>query len=780
MPLGKNADAGDYVKDFYKSKAPQFKGKSKNKRRQMAIAAYLDARDKGKAKSEDMTFKVEVDGLPAMYIDGNSPGQVKNHLRKLIKQPSMIKGVSRMTKYDMKKTYRAKAQGKDVEEEDMSGYLKSIGGPSHRGKTATSADIAAINKHLRDTRKQRVRSHPLGYKHFARSKAASSGLGERYDYPHGTAKAYKAATPGQEKGDGYMEPKQEAARIPRKKGQPANSKKHSDLYTDENPKGTIHGLKFATVADAKASVAKIKKSGRKHAHKIQAAIAMEQRARVAGKNAEAAVYRKYINAMKKKTKNMQELFTIGHTRSYDAAANRAKQNLKHGSKDPMDKRFGTKVGGRKGAHGGVAYKTAADAAKGAKELKKDFPGRKYSVYKMKGDFNKDTYHSKKTGMNHIKRDTEITRKVAHNVSEDAKEFAMANNKEYSAVQKQSHGKVENYIVKQYKNGKTTGVVKRFKGLKQATAHADKQGGDHRVHKEDSHGVRRLPLGKRNPDNPIKKQAKDLLKTIPPSKPLKDLVKMDELKYTTMNKYMSKAKRSMHTAKRSHDANILRGTDPSKDKATVSKRAKGIKLAKSRAVDKIRKGHRADEEFETIKTGPGYRIQRDTDTGATRRVADREKDRKRATQREADAMDMVRANNAQSKKGYKTEKLSIPKIRNIMYKGAKTLGDVQAVRKKKVGKRVARRVAGKLASRALRSLIKNDVQEGKGGKPESFEAQYKRRLVKTTKPEHKEKGYNWRIKGKDRPEISIKLYKSKPGQAEFNKQLRRVAGHEFGG
>ena len=31
-------------------------------------------------------------------------------------------------------------------------------------------------------------------------------------------------------------------RIPRKKGQPANSKKHSDLYTDENPKGTIHGL----------------------------------------------------------------------------------------------------------------------------------------------------------------------------------------------------------------------------------------------------------------------------------------------------------------------------------------------------------------------------------------------------------------------------------------------------------------------------------------------------------------------------------------------------------
>ena len=95
-------------------------------------------------------------------------------------------------------------------------------------------------------------------------------------------------------------------RIPRKKGQPANSKKHSDLYTDENPKGTIHGLKFATVDDAKASVAKIKKSGRKHAHQIQAAIAMEQRARVMGKAGPAAVYRAFINSMKKKTKAMQK------------------------------------------------------------------------------------------------------------------------------------------------------------------------------------------------------------------------------------------------------------------------------------------------------------------------------------------------------------------------------------------------------------------------------------------------------------------------------------------
>ena len=48
----------------------------------------------------------------------------------------------------------------------------------------------------------------------------------------------------------------EAPRIPRKKGQPAGSKKHSDLYTDENPKGTIHGLGFKDVKTAEASVKK--------------------------------------------------------------------------------------------------------------------------------------------------------------------------------------------------------------------------------------------------------------------------------------------------------------------------------------------------------------------------------------------------------------------------------------------------------------------------------------------------------------------------------------------
>ena len=74
-----------------------------------------------------------------------------------------------------------------------------------------------------------------------------------------------------------------------------------------------------------------------------------------------------------------------------------------------------------------------------------------------------------------------------------------------------------------------------------------------------------------------------------------------------------------------------------------------------------------------------------------------------------------------------------------------------------------------------------AQEGEGKyKGETWEDGYKRRVVKVTDADHKEQGYKYRIKGKERDEISIKLYKSKPDFAEYKKQMKRVAGHEFGG
>lgn len=53
-------------------------------------------------------------------------------------------------------------------------------------------------------------------------------------------------------------------------------------------------------------------------------------------------------------------------------------------------------------------------------------------------------------------------------------------------------------------------------------------------------------------------------------------------------------------------------------------------------------------------------------------------------------------------------LTISKVRGGMYKGAKVMGDVQAIvsgSPKKIGKRVGRRVVGKVTGRAIGKLFK---------------------------------------------------------------------------
>lgn len=113
-------------------------------------------------------------------------------------------------------------------------------------------------------------------------------------YFRGTSVVRPQDTPQKKKKQ--KDKKEDADRIARKPGQPADSKKHSDLYTDENPKGTIHGLGFVDAETARESVKKIKNSGRSHAHKIQAAIAMSQRAKVASQRAKDEETRKKLRA----------------------------------------------------------------------------------------------------------------------------------------------------------------------------------------------------------------------------------------------------------------------------------------------------------------------------------------------------------------------------------------------------------------------------------------------------------------------------------------------------
>ena len=72
----------------------------------------------------------------------------------------------------------------------------------------------------------------------------------------------------------------------------------SRLYTDENPKDTVR-IKFATEADARATVAKVKRVSKPFARKIQILTVGEQRAKVMGKNKVASIFKRGKEAIRK-------------------------------------------------------------------------------------------------------------------------------------------------------------------------------------------------------------------------------------------------------------------------------------------------------------------------------------------------------------------------------------------------------------------------------------------------------------------------------------------------
>ena len=71
------------------------------------------------------------------------------------------------------------------------------------------------------------------------------------------------------------------------------------LYTDENPKDTV-SIKYATVQDARDSVAKVKKINKPFARKIQILTVGEQRSRYGGKPKQAEIFRRGKDAIRKK------------------------------------------------------------------------------------------------------------------------------------------------------------------------------------------------------------------------------------------------------------------------------------------------------------------------------------------------------------------------------------------------------------------------------------------------------------------------------------------------
>ena len=90
-----------------------------------------------------------------------------------------------------------------------------------------------------------------------------------------------------------MDPKKGTGKKPKGSGR--------RLYTDENPRDTVK-IKFATPADARATVAKVKKINKPFARKIQILTVMEQRAKVMGKNKVVQIAKKGKDAIRKTTR----------------------------------------------------------------------------------------------------------------------------------------------------------------------------------------------------------------------------------------------------------------------------------------------------------------------------------------------------------------------------------------------------------------------------------------------------------------------------------------------
>ena len=70
---------------------------------------------------DEATFKVDIEGLPSMFVDAGSASQVKKTLRQMLKKPDdKIKSVERVQPTEVKKHFRLKSLGKEEEMDEES------------------------------------------------------------------------------------------------------------------------------------------------------------------------------------------------------------------------------------------------------------------------------------------------------------------------------------------------------------------------------------------------------------------------------------------------------------------------------------------------------------------------------------------------------------------------------------------------------------------------------------------------------------------------------------
>ena len=101
------AKMGDVIKDFQKSDAPQFKGKSKEKKREMAIAAKLEA-ERGEMKEEAEPVEEKYMGFKKLAASIKAKGGARD--------PEAVAAAIGRKKYGKEKFQAAAAAGKKMSE----------------------------------------------------------------------------------------------------------------------------------------------------------------------------------------------------------------------------------------------------------------------------------------------------------------------------------------------------------------------------------------------------------------------------------------------------------------------------------------------------------------------------------------------------------------------------------------------------------------------------------------------------------------------------------------
>ena len=140
--LGANATMGDYISDFQKSDAPQFKGRTKEQRKKMAIAAYLD---KTGQTREELELDENVKAIEKMMKDRKYKGNTSAFDAAVKK-----KFPKEYEKDDVQDLIRKHAEKNEELDKDDEGTVKKVIGKLKKASQAHADQAKTLTKDLQD------------------------------------------------------------------------------------------------------------------------------------------------------------------------------------------------------------------------------------------------------------------------------------------------------------------------------------------------------------------------------------------------------------------------------------------------------------------------------------------------------------------------------------------------------------------------------------------------------------------------------------------------------